>query len=166
MTDNIVGQDIVPPARYAAHRWRRSLFRRRRRQGHGRPFPTPPTAWRRKPGSGWTTPSPGGSAGYDHKKMGITARGAWEAVKRHFREMESISRRRPSCRRGRGHVRRRFRQRHAAVGADAPDRRLRSPRHLHRSRSGRRRNLADASDVRPAAVSWQDFMTARCPRAP
>ncbi len=28
----------------------------------------------------------GGSAGYDHKKMGITARGAWESVKRHFRE--------------------------------------------------------------------------------
>lgn len=29
----------------------------------------------------------GGSAGYDHKVMGITARGAWESVKRHFREM-------------------------------------------------------------------------------
>ena len=29
----------------------------------------------------------GGSVGYDHKKMGITARGGWEAVKRHFREM-------------------------------------------------------------------------------
>ncbi|MHA1600677.1 MAG: NAD-glutamate dehydrogenase [Alphaproteobacteria bacterium] len=29
----------------------------------------------------------GGSAGYDHKKMGITARGAWESVKRHFREI-------------------------------------------------------------------------------
>jgi len=29
----------------------------------------------------------GGSAGYDHKKMGITAKGAWEAVKRHFREL-------------------------------------------------------------------------------
>ena len=28
----------------------------------------------------------GGSAGYDHKKMGITARGTWEAVRRHFRE--------------------------------------------------------------------------------
>ena len=28
----------------------------------------------------------GGSHGYDHKKMGITAKGAWEAVKRHFRE--------------------------------------------------------------------------------
>jgi len=29
----------------------------------------------------------GGSVGYDHKKMGITARGAWEGVKRHFREI-------------------------------------------------------------------------------
>ncbi len=30
----------------------------------------------------------GGSRGYDHKKMAITAKGAWEAVKRHFREMD------------------------------------------------------------------------------
>lgn len=29
----------------------------------------------------------GGSSGYDHKKMGITARGAWESVKRHFRDL-------------------------------------------------------------------------------
>jgi glutamate dehydrogenase len=29
----------------------------------------------------------GGSMGYDHKKMGITARGGWEAVRRHFREL-------------------------------------------------------------------------------
>lgn len=29
----------------------------------------------------------GGSAGYDHKKMGITARGTWESIKRHFREL-------------------------------------------------------------------------------
>ena len=29
----------------------------------------------------------GGSAGYDHKAMAITAKGAWEAVKRHFREL-------------------------------------------------------------------------------
>jgi glutamate dehydrogenase len=29
----------------------------------------------------------GGSAGYDHKKMGITARGGWVSVQRHFREM-------------------------------------------------------------------------------
>ncbi|MEU5843831.1 NAD-glutamate dehydrogenase [Rhodococcus sp. NPDC047139] len=31
----------------------------------------------------------GGSAGYDHKEMGITARGAWESVRRHFRELGS-----------------------------------------------------------------------------
>ena len=30
----------------------------------------------------------GGSRGYDHKALGITARGAWESVKRHFRELE------------------------------------------------------------------------------
>jgi len=30
----------------------------------------------------------GGKTGYDHKKMGITARGAWESIKRHFRELE------------------------------------------------------------------------------
>ena len=30
----------------------------------------------------------GGSVGYDHKKMAITARGAWECVKRHFRELD------------------------------------------------------------------------------
>lgn len=30
----------------------------------------------------------GGSTGYDHKKIGITARGAWESVKRHFQELD------------------------------------------------------------------------------
>ncbi|MGH8300304.1 MAG: NAD-glutamate dehydrogenase, partial [Steroidobacteraceae bacterium] len=30
----------------------------------------------------------GGSAGYDHKRLGITARGGWECVKRHFRELD------------------------------------------------------------------------------
>jgi glutamate dehydrogenase len=37
----------------------------------------------------------GGSAGYDHKAMGITARGAWEAVERHFRELGKDIRREP-----------------------------------------------------------------------
>jgi glutamate dehydrogenase len=37
----------------------------------------------------------GGSAGYDHKGMGITARGAWECVKRHFREMDIDIQRQP-----------------------------------------------------------------------
>ena len=38
----------------------------------------------------------GGSAGYDHKAMGITARGAWESVKRHFRELGTTARPRTS----------------------------------------------------------------------
>ena len=37
----------------------------------------------------------GGSAGYDHKKMGITARGAWESIKRHFRELGTDIQRTP-----------------------------------------------------------------------
>ncbi|PZO86115.1 MAG: NAD-glutamate dehydrogenase [Micavibrio aeruginosavorus] len=37
----------------------------------------------------------GGSAGYDHKKMGITARGAWESVKRHFRELNHDTQKQP-----------------------------------------------------------------------
>ena len=58
----------------------------------------------------------GGSQGYDHKKMGITARGAWEAVKRHFREIDVDIQSQPvHRRRRRRHVRRRLRQRHAAV---------------------------------------------------
>ena len=77
----------------------------------------------------------GGSAGYDHKKMGITARGAWESVKRHFREMDvDIGADAVHRRRRRRHVGRRVRQRHAAGENDQARRRLRSPRHLHRSR--------------------------------
>jgi glutamate dehydrogenase len=37
----------------------------------------------------------GGSVGYDHKGMGITARGAWESVKRHFRELGHDSQSQP-----------------------------------------------------------------------
>jgi len=37
----------------------------------------------------------GGSAGYDHKKMGITARGAWECVKHHFRNLGKDIQREP-----------------------------------------------------------------------
>ncbi len=37
----------------------------------------------------------GGSVGYDHKKMGITAKGAWESVKRHFIELGKDCQREP-----------------------------------------------------------------------
>ncbi len=60
----------------------------------------------------------GGSVGYDHKAMGITARSAWVSVQRHFRELGD---RRPGRglhgRRRRRHERRRVRQRHAALAA-------------------------------------------------
>jgi glutamate dehydrogenase len=66
----------------------------------------------------------GGSVGYDHKAMGITAKGAWESVKRHFRELgvDTQSEEFTGRRRGR-HVRRRLRQRHAALPAHPAARR-------------------------------------------
>jgi NAD-specific glutamate dehydrogenase len=71
-----------------AARRRRPLSRRRRRQGHRdllrhrqRDLAESYGFWL---GDAFAS---GGSAGYDHKKMGITARGAWESVKRHFREL-------------------------------------------------------------------------------
>ena len=52
------------------------------------PSRTSPTRFRRNTASGSGDAfASGGSAGYDHKKMAITARGAWECVKRHFREI-------------------------------------------------------------------------------
>ena len=61
-----------------------------------RPSPTSPTHFRPRRGI-WLGDAfaSGGSQGYDHKKMGITARGAWEAVKRHFREMDIDIQREP-----------------------------------------------------------------------
>ena len=67
----------------------------------------------------------GGSTGYDHKALGITARGAWESVKRHFPELGlDVAAEPVHGRRHRRHVRRRVRQRHAAArtgsGSSAP----------------------------------------------
>ena len=58
----------------------------------------------------------GGSTGYDHKALGITARGAWESVKRHFSELDhDVADAAVHRRRHRRHVRRRVRQRDAAA---------------------------------------------------
>ena len=96
----------------------------------------------------------GGSAGYDHKGMGITARGAWESVKRHFREMNvDITTHGIHHGRRRRHVGRRVRQRHAARDHDEAPRGVRPPRHLHRSRSRSEGELRRAqAHVRAAAV--------------
>jgi glutamate dehydrogenase len=96
----------------------------------------------------------GGSVGYDHKGMGITARGAWESVKRHFRAW-AVDVQKPdfTVRGHRRHVGRRVRQRHAAVAGTSAGRRVRPPPHLHRSesRSGERACRARAP-VQAAAL--------------
>ena len=87
----------------------------------------------------------GGSKGYDHKALGITARGAWESLKRHFRELDlDPARRRVHRGRHRRHVRRRLRQRDAAERQDPPRRRLRPPPRLHRPRPRRGQGLRRA----------------------
>ena len=105
----------------------------------------------------------GGSAGYDHKGMAITARGAWECVKRHFREMD-IDIQHAAVPRGgrRRHVGRRVRQRHAALRAHRAGGGLRSPRHLHRPQPRRQRPSPSASacSTLPRS-SWQDYDKAK-----
>ena len=81
----------------------------------------------------------GGSAGYDHKAMGITARGAWEAVKRHFREMDVDIQSQPFTVVGVGDMSGDvFGNGMLLSPGDQARRRLRPSRHLHRSepRSG------------------------------
>ena len=96
----------------------------------------------------------GGSQGYDHKKMGITARGAWEAVKRHFREIDIDIQTQPVTVAGRRrHVGRRVRQRHAAVAFLEARGGLRPPRHLPRPESRPGDVVPGArAPVRPAAL--------------
>ena len=81
--------EVVPPERWCATTkttptWWWPPTRGRRRS------PTSPTRCRPHYGF-WLGDAfaSGGSHGYDHKAMGITARGAWESVKRHFRELGS-----------------------------------------------------------------------------
>ena len=96
----------------------------------------------------------GGSVGYDHKAMGITARGAWESVKRFFREM-GVDTQTTAVHRGRRrrHVGRRVRQRHAAVAAHPAGGRVRPPPRLHRPESRRRRVVRRArAPVQAAAL--------------
>ena len=82
-----------------------------------RTSPTPPTRSASSTGTGWATRSPrAGPPGYDHKALGITAKGAWESVKRHFRELgRDVDDGAVHGCRHRRHVGRRLRQRHAAV---------------------------------------------------
>ncbi|MGE3304447.1 MAG: NAD-glutamate dehydrogenase [Rhizobiaceae bacterium] len=87
ITDNLEGEAVVPPAKVQRHDPDDPYFVVAADKGTAT-FSDTANAISQKHGF-WLDDAfaSGGSAGYDHKKMGITARGAWEAVKRHFREM-------------------------------------------------------------------------------
>lgn len=88
ITDNLDGAKVVPPQRTVRHDGDDPYFVVAADKGTAT-FSDTANAISQAHGF-WLDDAfaSGGSAGYDHKKMGITARGAWEAVKRHFREMD------------------------------------------------------------------------------
>jgi glutamate dehydrogenase len=87
ITDNRVGNDIVPPAQVVRYDGDDPYLVVAADKGTAT-FSDIANALSEEYGF-WLGDAfaSGGSAGYDHKKMGITARGAWESVKRHFREL-------------------------------------------------------------------------------
>ncbi|MCO4052892.1 MAG: NAD-glutamate dehydrogenase [Bosea sp.] len=88
LTDNLDGERIVPPANTVRHDGDDPYLVVAADKGTAT-FSDTANALSAEKGH-WLGDAfaSGGSQGYDHKKMGITARGAWEAVKRHFREMD------------------------------------------------------------------------------
>ncbi|MCO6188028.1 NAD-glutamate dehydrogenase [Rhizobium sp. L1K21] len=88
VTDNLHGADVVPPPETVRHDGDDPYFVVAADKGTAT-FSDTANALAQE-ADFWLDDAfaSGGSAGYDHKKMGITARGAWEAVKRHFREMD------------------------------------------------------------------------------
>ncbi len=88
ITDNIVGADIVPPRDVVRHDGDDSYLVVAADKGTAT-FSDIANSISLDYGF-WLGDAfaSGGSAGYDHKKMGITARGAWECVKRHLREID------------------------------------------------------------------------------
>jgi len=87
LTDNVAGDGIAPPPRVVRHDGDDPYLVVAADKGTAT-FSDIANALARDYGY-WLDDAfaSGGSAGYDHKKMGITARGAWESVKRHFREL-------------------------------------------------------------------------------
>jgi glutamate dehydrogenase len=95
LTDNLEGTDVVPPADTVRHDGDDPYLVVAADKGTAT-FSDTANALSAEKGH-WLGDAfaSGGSQGYDHKKMGITARGAWEAVKRHFREMDVDIQREP-----------------------------------------------------------------------
>jgi glutamate dehydrogenase len=87
ITDNLVGEETVPPERVVRHDGDDSYLVVAADKGTAT-FSDIANGVAKDYGF-WLGDAfaSGGSVGYDHKAMGITARGAWESVRRHFREM-------------------------------------------------------------------------------
>lgn len=87
ITDNLVGDKIVPPANTVRHDGDDPYLVVAADKGTAT-FSDIANGLSQEYGF-WLDDAfaSGGSAGYDHKKMGITARGAWESVKLHFRQL-------------------------------------------------------------------------------
>ncbi len=87
ITDNLVGGQVIPPPRVRRHDPDDPYLVVAADKGTAT-FSDYANAISKEYGF-WLADAfaSGGSVGYDHKVMGITARGAWESVKRHFREM-------------------------------------------------------------------------------
>ena len=88
LTDNLVAGELVPPADVVRHDRRADPYLVVAADKGTATFSDIANALSAEYGF-WLADAfaSGGSAGYDHKAMGITARGAWESVKRHFREL-------------------------------------------------------------------------------
>jgi len=88
ITDNIIEGQVVPPAGIRRHDGDDAYFVVAADKGTATFSDTANTISQAQ--NFWLEDAfaSGGSAGYDHKGMAITARGAWEAVKRHFRELD------------------------------------------------------------------------------
>ena len=162
ITDNLVDGAVVHPERRARARRRRPLPGRRGRQGHRDVLRH---GQRRSPtstASGWATRSRRAARrGYDHKALGITARGAWESRASATSASSGIDvdARAVHRRRHRRHVGRRVRQRDAALAADQARRRVRPPPRLPRSRprpGASLRRARSASSTLPGS-SWDDY---------
>ncbi|MBI1385956.1 MAG: NAD-glutamate dehydrogenase [Rhizobiales bacterium] len=87
ITDNLEGETIIPPERVVRHDGNDPYLVVAADKGTARFSDTANAISGRHDFWLGDAFASGGSAGYDHKAMAITARGGWEAVKRHFREM-------------------------------------------------------------------------------
>jgi NAD-specific glutamate dehydrogenase len=116
LTDNLSTASVVPPPRVVPHDGDDPYLVVAADKGTAT-FSDIANGIAASTASGSATPSPRAARPATTTRMGITARGAWEAVKRHFREMGHDTRPGLHRRRRRRHVGRRVRQRHAAVAS-------------------------------------------------